>query len=152
MIEVSGTGLRPREVVEVARFGVPVLLAAAARERMEQSAAVLARLAASEQPVYGVSTGFGSLANTHIPAERREERTLASDYETQMRTAVGKLTPANLSTVIALAAVPDMIKGYGHVKEANIALAKQRRQELLDAMEQASRSAAGPAQQVAHID
>src|SRR6202158_4897714 len=73
MVEVSGTGLRPEEVVEVARFGVPVFLAAAARERMGESAAVLARPRASEQPTYGVSTGFGSLANTHIPAERREE-------------------------------------------------------------------------------
>jgi len=73
VIEVNGTGLRAEEVVEVARLGVPVLLAAAARERMERSAAVLARLAASEQPVYGVSTGFGSLADTQIPAARREE-------------------------------------------------------------------------------
>ena len=73
MVELSGTGLRPEDVVEVARFDVPVLLAAAARERMEQSAAVVARIAASEEPTYGVSTGFGSLANTPIPAERREE-------------------------------------------------------------------------------
>jgi histidine ammonia-lyase len=40
---------------------------------MEESAAVLARLAGSDEPVYGVSTGFGSLAATWIPAERREE-------------------------------------------------------------------------------
>src|SRR3982074_3840665 len=73
MVEVSGTGLGAEEVVEVARFDAPVHLSPAARERMEQSAAVVARLAASEEPTYGVSTGFGSLANTHIPAERREE-------------------------------------------------------------------------------
>ena len=29
--------------------------------------------ATSDEPVYGVSTGFGSLANVPIPAERREE-------------------------------------------------------------------------------
>ena len=40
---------------------------------MEESAAVVERLAASDEPVYGVSTGFGSLAGTWIPAERREE-------------------------------------------------------------------------------
>ena len=40
---------------------------------MEASAAIVERLAASPDPVYGVSTGFGSLANTVIPAERREE-------------------------------------------------------------------------------
>ena len=40
---------------------------------MAASADIVATLAQSEQPVYGVSTGFGSLANTPIPAERREE-------------------------------------------------------------------------------
>src|SRR5262245_44916214 len=40
---------------------------------MERSAAIVARLAASGEPVYGVSTGFGSLATTPIPRERREE-------------------------------------------------------------------------------
>jgi len=40
---------------------------------MEQSAAVVARLAAFDEPAYGVSTGFGSLANVVIPADRREE-------------------------------------------------------------------------------
>src|SRR5262245_60612551 len=40
---------------------------------MERSAAIVERLAASEEPVYGVSTGFGSLATTPIPPERRED-------------------------------------------------------------------------------
>src|SRR4051794_23612156 len=40
---------------------------------MSASAAIVERLAVSDQPVYGVSTGFGSLANTPIPADRREE-------------------------------------------------------------------------------
>jgi histidine ammonia-lyase len=73
MIELQGTGLRPEDVVAVARHDLAVTLGAEGRERMEASAAVIARLAESEQPVYGVSTGFGSLANTYIPAERREE-------------------------------------------------------------------------------
>jgi histidine ammonia-lyase len=40
---------------------------------IERSAAVVAELAASATPAYGVSTGFGSLANTSIPPERRTE-------------------------------------------------------------------------------
>ncbi len=40
---------------------------------MEASAAVVERLADREEPAYGVSTGFGSLANVSIPVERREE-------------------------------------------------------------------------------
>jgi len=48
-------------------------LSAAARDAMERSAEVVRRLADSPEPAYGVSTGFGSLANVRIPAERREE-------------------------------------------------------------------------------
>jgi histidine ammonia-lyase len=40
---------------------------------MQRSAEVVAQLAASGQPAYGVSTGFGSLANVRIPLERRED-------------------------------------------------------------------------------
>ena len=40
---------------------------------MEETAAVVERLADSDEPAYGVSTGFGSLAQTRIPAERRTE-------------------------------------------------------------------------------
>ena len=40
---------------------------------MEASAAVVAGLADRTEPAYGVSTGFGSLANVAIPVERREE-------------------------------------------------------------------------------
>jgi histidine ammonia-lyase len=60
-------------VLDVARRGAKATLAAGAREAMERSAAVTARLADSREPVYGVSTGFGSLSLVRIPPERREE-------------------------------------------------------------------------------
>jgi len=40
---------------------------------MERSAAVVASLAASHEPAYGISTGFGSLALVSIPADLRVE-------------------------------------------------------------------------------
>ncbi|MGH2986105.1 MAG: histidine ammonia-lyase, partial [Solirubrobacterales bacterium] len=72
-VELKGTGLRPADVVAVARGGAPVALAPAAREAMAASAAIVAGLADSGEPVYGVSTGFGSLATVSIPAARREQ-------------------------------------------------------------------------------
>jgi histidine ammonia-lyase len=72
-IELTGMGLEPDDVVAVARGGATVTLAPRAREAMERSAAIVAELGASDEPVYGVSTGFGSLATTPIPAARREE-------------------------------------------------------------------------------
>jgi histidine ammonia-lyase len=72
-VELRGTGLRPDDVLAVARADAEVVLTGEARAAMEASAAVVARLVASDEPAYGVSTGFGSLANVVIPADRREE-------------------------------------------------------------------------------
>jgi histidine ammonia-lyase len=72
-VELTGTGLTADEVIEVARGGERVELSDQARGTMERSAAVVARLTESQEPVYGVSTGFGSLATVPIGAERREE-------------------------------------------------------------------------------
>jgi histidine ammonia-lyase len=73
VIELTGTGLTAEQVVAVARADEPVRLAGSARAAMETSAAIVDAHAASDDAVYGVSTGFGSLANTVIPPERREE-------------------------------------------------------------------------------
>ena len=72
-IELTGDRVEPGDVVAVARHGVPARLSDEARAAMEESAAVVERLASSDEPVYGVSTGFGSLAGTWIAPERREE-------------------------------------------------------------------------------
>src|SRR5436305_15203136 len=72
-VELTGAGLGAAEVVAVARQDARVSLSGRARRAMERSAAVVAELAASEQPVYGVTTGFGALATVYIPARRREE-------------------------------------------------------------------------------
>lgn len=73
VIEVGPGGVGIDDVVAVARRGAPARLTEAAREAMDETAAVVERLTASGVPTYGVSTGFGSLANTRIPAERRAE-------------------------------------------------------------------------------
>lgn len=72
-MQLRGDTLTVSEVVSVARRGESVTLGELARTAMAQSASVVAGLAASEEPVYGVSTGFGSLAAVRIPAERREQ-------------------------------------------------------------------------------
>ena len=72
-IELTGDRVEPADVIAVARHGVAARLSDEARAAMAESAAVVERLAGSDRPVYGVSTGFGSLAGTWIPPERREE-------------------------------------------------------------------------------
>jgi histidine ammonia-lyase len=73
VVELSTKGLELRDVIAVARQDAEVAMTADARRAMAESAAIVQRLADSDEPVYGVSTGFGSLATTPIPAERRGE-------------------------------------------------------------------------------
>ncbi len=60
-------------VVAVARHGAGVELTAEAEEAIGASRAVVEALADDPVPHYGVSTGFGALANRHIPAGLRAE-------------------------------------------------------------------------------
>ena len=76
-VELSAHGAGHDDVVAVVRFDVPVSIAASAREAMERSAAVIDRLVHDDVPVYGVTTGFGSLASVVIPPDRTAELQLA---------------------------------------------------------------------------
>jgi indolepyruvate ferredoxin oxidoreductase len=64
-------------------------------------------------------------------AERRLERSLIDAYEARIRELLGALTPERLAVAVAIAAVPHTIRGYGHVKLANLAVARARESELL---------------------
>ena len=57
----------------MARGNARVEVGDRAREAMAVSAGIVRRHADSDEPVYGVSTGFGSLATVPIPRERRLE-------------------------------------------------------------------------------
>ncbi|RKN07561.1 histidine ammonia-lyase [Streptomyces radicis] len=69
VLGTSGTSFD--DVVAVARGGAPVELSAEARDAMAAARRVIDDLAASPEPVYGVSTGFGALAVRHITPELR---------------------------------------------------------------------------------
>jgi indolepyruvate ferredoxin oxidoreductase len=64
--------------------------------------------------------------------ERRLERQLVGDYETLMSEVLDALDAARLPLAVAIAQVPERIRGYGHVKLANVATARARWRELLD--------------------
>ena len=63
-------------------------------------------------------------------AERRLERALIADYEKDMDTVIGGLSPATRDIAVELAELPLQIRGFGHVKAAAAAAAEARRSEL----------------------
>jgi indolepyruvate ferredoxin oxidoreductase len=78
--------------------------------------------------------------------ERKLERQLADDYEHLLR---GTLLPAlsgdNHAAAVALAKLPERIRGYGHVKLANVATARAQQADLLQRFASGEAPAAAPA-------
>jgi histidine ammonia-lyase len=71
---VVGTGpVSADDVLRVARGGCGVRLADDALAEIGRSRDIVERLAGDDRPHYGISTGFGALATTHIPLERRAQ-------------------------------------------------------------------------------
>jgi indolepyruvate ferredoxin oxidoreductase len=64
--------------------------------------------------------------------ERRAERALIADYEALIVELCGGLTPDNRDLAVALAALPEAIRGYGPIKMKAIAAADEERRRLLD--------------------
>ena len=71
IVQVGGATLSEDDVVAVARHDARVAFAPGVLGTIAAARRAIEDLAASDQPVYGVSTGFGALATEHIPAERR---------------------------------------------------------------------------------
>jgi indolepyruvate ferredoxin oxidoreductase len=64
--------------------------------------------------------------------ERRAERALIAQYEADIADILHRLAPATLATAVAIAALPDRIRGYGHIKDKAIREAAAERARLLE--------------------
>ena len=73
--------------------------------------------------------------------ERKTERQLIADYDTLIEEIVTKLDHDNHGVAVALASIPEDIRGFGHVKERHLAEAKAQEAELLEAFRNPERGA-----------
>jgi indolepyruvate ferredoxin oxidoreductase len=62
--------------------------------------------------------------------ERRTERALIGQYRESVESLLGALTSGNHALAVEIARIPEQIKGFGHVKERNLAAARRRWDEL----------------------
>lgn len=97
-VVIHTSGVTRSDVVAVARVGARVEIGEDALAAMAASRAHIDAMAQSDIPVYGVSTGFGALANRHIsPADRTQlQRSLIRSH------AAGTGAPVEREVVRAL--------------------------------------------------
>ncbi|HMB75302.1 MAG TPA: DUF6537 domain-containing protein, partial [Kiloniellaceae bacterium] len=89
-------------------------------------------------PLFGALAKLKGLRGTPFDpfgysAERRVERQLIAGYEALLDELLAKLTRENHGLAVALASIPEKIRGYGHVKDASIQKAEAEAAELLAA-------------------
>ncbi|USX21240.1 indolepyruvate ferredoxin oxidoreductase family protein [Oxalobacteraceae bacterium OTU3REALA1] len=87
---------------------------------------------------FGVLAKFKGLRGTALDvfgytAERKMERALIGEYRQTVASLLPKLTAENLAQAVAIASIPEDIRGYGHVKERHLKSAKQKEATLLAA-------------------
>jgi len=64
-------------------------------------------------------------------AERKQERDLIAQYSRTIGGLLGRLNADNLAQAVAIARIPEDIRGYGHVKERHLKAARQKEADLL---------------------
>jgi len=75
----------------------------------------------------------GALDVFGYTAERKMERQLITEYRDTVRGLFGELSSANIDKALAIANLPEEIRGYGHVKERNFKAVEAKRAQLLQA-------------------
>jgi indolepyruvate ferredoxin oxidoreductase len=78
---------------------------------------------------FGVVAKFKFLRGTPFDifgysSERKTERGLVKDYEDRLSDILDRLTPANHAAAVALASLPEKIRGFGPVKMRNLAIVR----------------------------
>lgn len=72
-VVIKTSGMTFEDVIAVARHDAKVTISAEALAAVTKTREHIDRLAAAPTPVYGVSTGFGALANRHVSPELRKQ-------------------------------------------------------------------------------
>jgi histidine ammonia-lyase len=110
MIKLTPGHLTLAHLRQIARGSDTLTLDPASFSAIDASAQAVADIAAKGEPAYGINTGFGRLASTHIPADQLEllQRNLVLSH------AVGVGAPMSRPVVRLLIALKVSSLGRGH--------------------------------------
>lgn len=93
-------------------------------------------------PVFGILAKFKFLRGTPLDVfgyahHRRAERALITQYEHQIESLLGDLTPGNYSLAVDIASLPEFIRGYDTVKDISVEESSLRQKTLMSQFKQA---------------
>ena len=118
MIHLDGSSVSLEQIVAVADGGEEVALAPDAADRIDASRAIVDRHAAADEPVYGINTGFGALAETAIP--RDQLGALQLNLLRSHAAGVGDPLPVRAVRATMLLRANVLARGYSGIRRATV--------------------------------
>ena len=102
------------ELQAFSRSHEPLTLDDGTRRSLAEGARAVAAIVARGEPVYGINTGFGKLAQTHIPADQLEllQRNLVLSHSV----GVGALLSDEVVRLTMLLKIASLARGYSGVR------------------------------------
>ena len=97
-----------------ARSREPLELHDATRRALAEGARAVAKIVSEGKPVYGINTGFGKLAQTHIPDDQLE--LLQKNLVLSHSVGVGAFLPDDVVRLTMLLKVASLARGYSGVR------------------------------------
>ena len=148
---IDGSPLSIDEVVAVASGGTVVTLGDELAARMTPACELIDEIVADDAIVYGVTTGFGALANTRIPPEQAAE--LQVDLLRSHAAGVGDLLDPAMVRAMLLLRSRTLSQGHSGVRPEIVAfLVELLNRDLLPAVpSQGSVGASGDLAPFAHL-
>ncbi len=104
---------------DLSRGGVKLAISEAAYRDIDRGAAAVAAIVQRGQPAYGVNTGFGRLAQTHIPNDQLEllQRNLVLSHAV----GVGEPLPAGVVRLTLALKIVTLAQGFSGVRRELVA-------------------------------
>jgi tyrosine ammonia-lyase len=111
-VDLGGT-ITIDDVFAVATSQKPAVIGGESRQRMAKASACLARMVAGRRRIYGVTTGFGPLAQTYVTPECAEA--LQRNLIYHLATGVGAPLPATQTRALIAARLSSLAQGHSGI-------------------------------------
>ncbi|WP_373074777.1 histidine ammonia-lyase [Zeaxanthinibacter enoshimensis] len=104
--------------LSLARGHISGKLSPVTREKVRESAQIVARIVEKGEPVYGINTGFGPLCTTRI--SREETRVLQTNILKSHSVGVGKPIEKEIAKLMLVLKLHSLAKGFSGVAEETL--------------------------------
>ena len=113
-ILIDGHSLSIQQIVSAARDHQPAAISDNARTEITRSAEAVASIVESDEPVYGINTGFGIFSNRRIDSEQRQS--LSHNLVQSHAVGLGEPFPIDVTRAAMLIRANSLAHGYSGIR------------------------------------